>query len=197
VQLNSSSKPKKVVEKLNEGGVVPAGHLHLAALFSSRTQYSSAPRKLGFGTVVRHRAKYSKKHTDWQYAVCLMPACDGLRLKEPTRFPFWTVELETFKGSTRYGMVVASDNDTPVSLSASGKAGDKLWSDSFKVDQKTKTVVAHRVNKTFRYEGSKRTIEWVGQLKPLHAHRIAHSVTSGLSRVGVSEAEWLRLVCTP
>jgi hypothetical protein len=38
-------------------------------------------------------------------------------------------------------------------------------------------------------------IEWVGQLKPLHAQRIAHDIALGLSRVGLLEAEWLRLLC--
>jgi hypothetical protein len=82
-----------------------------------------------------------------------------------------------------------------ISLSASGKAGDKLWTDSFIIDEKTKTVTALRIDKAYKYAGTKRTIEWVGQLKPLHAHRIAHEITDALSRVGVSEAEWLRLIC--
>jgi hypothetical protein len=63
------------------------------------------------------------------------------------------------------------------------------------VDGKTKTVTAFRVKEAFKYGGTKRTIEWLGQLKPLHAHRIAHEITESLSRIGVSEAEWLRLLC--
>jgi len=189
---------RKVAEKLHEAGSVPSGHLRLAALFSSRTQYSSASRKLGFGTIVRFRTKYSKKKTHWQYAVCLVPTCDSLRLKsaQPAQFPFWTVELETYDGtSRRNGMVLASDNGLYISLSASGKAGEKLWTDFFTVDARTKTVVAVRAKGTYKYAGTKRTVEWLGQLKPLHAHRIAHEITDGLSRVGVSEAEWLRLLC--
>jgi hypothetical protein len=191
-------KPKNVADKLNEAGAVPIGHLRLAALFSSRTQYSSASRKLGFGTVVRYRAKYSKKKTPWQYAVCLVPDCDSLRLKpaQPAQFPFWTIETEAYDGNChRNGMVLALDKDVNIALSASGKAGEKLWTDLFTVDKKTKTVIALRVKGAYKYGGSKRTIEWLGQLKPLHAHRIAHEITDGLSRVGVSEAEWLRLLC--
>ena len=112
-QLQAKTNSRKVAEKLHETGAVPSGHLRLAALFSSRTQYSSASRKLGFGTVVRYRAKYSKKKTHWQYAICLVPTCDSLRLKvaQPAQFPFWTVELEAFNGtSRRNGMVLASDN---------------------------------------------------------------------------------------
>ena len=197
--LQNDTKPKTVAEKLKDGGAIPVGHLRLAALFSSRTQYSSAARKLGFGTVVRYRAKRTKKKkTPWRYAVCLVPACDSLRLRpdQPAQFPFWTVETEAYGGNfQRSGMVLASDGADPVSLSASGKAGEKLWTDLFAVDKKSKTVIALRVKGVYKYRGPKRTIEWVGQLKPLHAHRIAHGITDNLSRVGVSEAEWLRLLC--
>jgi hypothetical protein len=196
----NGTKPKNVADKLKDGGEIPMGHLRLAALFSSQTQYSSASRNLCFGTVVRYRAKYSKKGTPWQYAVCLVPTCDSLRLKptQPAQFPFWTVERETYNGtSRRNGMVLVSDDGDNISLSAGGKAGEKLWTDSFAVDKKTKTANALRVKGAYKYGGSKRTIEWVGQLKPLHAHRIAHEITDSLSRVGVSEAEWLRLLCRP
>ena len=125
--VQNGTNPKKIANKLNEVGMVPVGHLRLAALFSSRTQYSSASRKLSFGTVVRYRAKHSKtKKTPWQYAVCLVPICDSLRLKpkQPAQFPFWTIETESYNGSTRRnGMVLALDTGH-ISLSASGKAGD-------------------------------------------------------------------------
>lgn len=193
------TKAENIAKKLKDTGSVPIGHLRLAALFSSRTHYSSTSRRLSLGTVVRFRPKHSKKkNTPWQYAVCLVPECDSLRLKpaHPVQLPFWTIETEAYTGnSRRNGMVLAVDGAGHISLSAGGKAGEKLWTDSFTVDKGSKTVVASRVNGVYKYEGTKRTIEWLGQLKPLHAHRIAHEITDGLSRVGVSEAEWLRLLC--
>lgn len=196
--LQKGAKPKTIADKLKEG-TVPVEHLRLAALFSSRTQYSSASKKLGFGTVVRFRPKNSrKKQTPWQYAMCLVPECDSLRLKPDNlvSFPFWIIDSDAYDGNARRnGMVLAMEQSVHISLSASGKAGEKLWTDSFNVDQKTKTVIAFRVKGAYKYGGSKRTIEWLGQLKPLHAHRIAHEIMDRLSRVGVSEAEWLRLLC--
>ncbi|HNW43060.1 MAG TPA: response regulator receiver domain [Elusimicrobiales bacterium] len=196
VSSKQGMRSDRVAHKIRETGSVPIGHLRLAALFSSRTQYSSALRRLTFGTVVRFRAKYSKaKKTPWQYAVCLVPECDSLRLQKTTQLPFWTIEREAYKdGARRNGMVLALGKDC-VSLSASGKAGDKLWTDSFAVDSKTNTIVAVRKAGVYKYLGAKRNIEWYGQLKPLHAHRIAHEITDALSRIGVSEAEWLRLLC--
>ncbi|MCH6256999.1 response regulator receiver domain [Puniceicoccaceae bacterium K14] len=193
-QLNNNTKPKNAVKKLKSAENVPTGHLNLAALFSSRTQYTSASRQLRFGTVVKHRIKRSRS---FNYAICLVPDCDSLRLKGPqVEFPFWTLDDEKFKnGPNRNGVILEIEKEMHVILSASGKAGEKLWTESFDIDKNTKTVVAHKNNKTYKYSGCVKTVEWIGQLKPLHAHRIARSITQGLSRVGVSEAEWVRLVC--
>jgi len=192
--LLKGAKAKTVLKNLNGKDGVPLGHLSLAALFSSRTQYSSAARQLCFGTVVRLRKKHSRYCS---YAVCLVPACDSLRLKGATvQFPFWSVDIEDFDGGHhRNGMILETKIGEHVALSAGGKAGEKLWTASFDVDLKSKTVLALRSGKTYKYSGCEKTVEWVGQLKPLHAHRIARSITESLARVGVSEAEWIRVFC--
>lgn len=192
--LKKGANGKKTAKKLKVNTGVPAGHLSLAALFCNRTQYSTAARQLSFGTLVKVRKKYS---SIFDYAVCLVPACDSLRLKTTSvLFPFWTIDVESFESQLhRNGMILESDIGQHVALSAGGKAGEKLWTESFSVDSKTKTVVAQRARGSYKYSGCKKTVEWVGQLKPLHAHRIARSITESLSRVGVSEAEWIRLFC--
>lgn len=193
------NKAKKTIQQVSVNGVVTKGHLSLAALFCNRTQYSSPTRELGFGTVVRYRAKRARTSVPWCYAVCLIPSCDSIRLAAtaPVRFPFWTLEIEGFNSQViRNGMVLPQDKGEYLSLSAGGKAREKLWIDSFDVDSTSRTIVSRRISGAHRYSGSKQNIEWVGQLKPLHAHRIAHEITDGLSRVGVSEAEWLRVLCS-
>jgi hypothetical protein len=193
-----AAKAKTVIKKIPVNGVPPSGHLKLAALFCSRTQYSVAPRQLGFGTILRYRTKWARKDVPWQYAVCLVPTCDSIRLDKlsKVRFPFWTIDIEKFSSDLkRNGMVLPQDGFDYLSLSAGGKAGERLWTDSFDVDPSSKTVVARRTAGHHRYSGSERMIEWVGQLKALHAHRIAHEITQSLSRVGVNEAEWLRVLC--
>lgn len=193
------NKARKIIPQVSVNGIVAKGHLSLAALFCSRTQYSAPTRELGFGTIVRYRAKRARKTVPWCYAVCLIPSCDSIRLaaNAPVSFPFWTLEIEEFNSQViRNGMVLPQDKGENLSLSAGGKAREKLWIDSFEVDPISKTVVARRVSGCHRYPGPKQNIEWVGQLKPLHAHRIAHEITDGLSRVGVSEAEWLRVLCS-
>jgi len=36
--------------------------------------------------------------------------------------------------------------------------------------------------------------EWIAQLKPSHAQRIANTIGQQLSRVGLTEAEWARII---
>jgi len=70
-----------------------------------------------------------------------------------------------------------------------------LWLEEFTVDPETRTVRAVREKDSFTFSGPASEIQWVGQLKPLHAQRIATDIGDHLSRVGLDEAEWLRALC--
>ncbi|MDX6500897.1 MAG: hypothetical protein QOG23_4157 [Blastocatellia bacterium] len=174
---------------------VPLDHQLLAALFSNRTQYSRTFRRLTYGTVVRRRVT---KDSPWEFGFCLNPVCDSLRLdvEKNVRFPFWKLPEDLYAGTTkRRGMVVLLPDGKPIGLTAGGKASDMLWLEEFKVDATTQTVRATLKDGAFKFEGPKYDIEWIGQLKPLHAQRIATDISESLSRVGLDEAEWVRLLC--
>lgn len=174
----------------------------LAALFSLRTNYFENDRPtLGFGTIVRWFVDGDVAKP--LYGLCLMPLCDSLRLKsgdgQTTAFPFWTLKT-TNNGGTSRGIVVPTGKDNDyVELFASGKPRDMLWIDRFSPEA-SGTVVAkndpeeHGKEKSFFFVGQlKSRLEWVAQLKPSHAQRVAHDIGHSFSRVGVLEAEWLRL----
>jgi hypothetical protein len=176
----------------------------LASLFASRTQYNNKVRHLHYGTIVRHR---DAKNTPWTYSFCFMPVCDCIRLTltkqfkqgNPVSFPFWRLKEDVYSGSqgARRGLVLELADKTHIALSAGGKARDMLWVAAFNVNKKTGTITATRKRDgRFVFAGSQNIkIEWVGQIKPLHAQRIAHDLGQSLSRVGLVEAEWLRLLC--
>jgi hypothetical protein len=188
---------------------VPVGLLHsamgcdqskaeksLAALFNVRTRYfKSKQPTLGFGSIVRYPHKDGEVDK-LTYALCLMPICDSIRLKhgdgELTTFPFWTLK-EVRKKVNGRGIVVLSREGEYLDLMASGKPRDMLWLDKFKPDE-SGTVIASKDNESFWFQGENNRIEWVAQLKPAHAQRIAHDIGQSFSRVGVVEAEWLRLL---
>lgn len=166
----------------------------LAALYTSRTQYGGK-RTLEFGTIIRY-FKPGAEDTAF-YAICLMPQCDCVRLKQaaPYSFPFWELRTDN-KGASSKGIVVELPEDKSfVELYSMGKPRDQLWLEDFEAGAE-RMVVAEKDNghAKFMFTGkSTNKFEWIAQLKPSHAQRIAHDIGSSFSRVGVIEAEWLRL----
>lgn len=154
----------------------------LAALFSVRTKYKATPPRLGFGCVLRLE--------DGAFAFCLMPACDSIRLSVKTSFPFW--RLKEIGGAGSRGMVVQTDDGKYRDLYAEGKPRDMFWMDSF-VASNLGVIAADKVGERYFFAGEKHRLEWVASLKPEHAQRIAHDIGLKFSRVGLVEAEWLRL----
>jgi len=165
----------------------------LAALFCNRTQYGDDGRKLSFGTVVRHK---NKEEDVWTYSVCLMPICDSQRLDDPWNFPFWRLKADAKSGNVgkRSGIVIIDPEGNPQCLAAGGKIREMLWLQVF-VPGPSRTVVAKRNDNKFRFDIEGMFIEWVAELKPLHAQRIAAHMGTEVSRVGLVESEWLRLFC--
>lgn len=196
--------------KFNKDNEVPVGSLHsamgcdeskaeksLAALFNVRTRYFKTKQPtLGFGTIIRYRHK--EGDTDkLTYALCLMPICDSIRLKhgniKQTSFPFWSLKNGVVQNVGGRGIVVLTKEESYLDLMASGKPRDMLWLDKFKADE-SGTVVAAKEDESFWFQGDEHRLEWVAQLKPAHAQRIAHDIGQSFSRVGVVEAEWLRIL---
>lgn len=164
----------------------------LAALYACRTQYGN-DRSLGFGTIVRFASQADDRDAAKKYAICLMPLCDSVRLKkdEEYQFPFWTLKVDNC-GAPAKGIVVELPvQEGFIELFSMGKPRDQLWLETF-VAGDSKKVVAEKTDNSFLFKGKTNDIEWVAQLKPSHAQRIAHDIAASFSRVGVLEAEWLR-----
>jgi hypothetical protein len=160
----------------------------LAALFNLRTGYNSSKTpKLVFGAIGSVPDKDSKT----QYWICLMPACDCVRLEGATTFPFWNLSLEP-KSKSR-GVVIQVGDDY-IELYVSGGIAENLWLEKFEPDD-SRVVSSAREGDNFIFNGEKRKLTWLGQLKPSHAQRIAQDIGQKFSRVGVMEAEWLSIKC--
>lgn len=165
----------------------------LAALFCNRTHYNTDERRLSFGTVVRHK-KQDKEQ--WEYSVCLMPICDSQRLPLSSKFPFWILKEDAKSGNNvkRNGIVIIDPENITHCLAAGGKIRQMLWLQAFEQDPGG-VVIAKGDGSKFQFKTSDMIIEWVAELKPLHAQRIAAFMGSEISRVGLVESEWLRLFC--
>jgi hypothetical protein len=161
----------------------------LAALYNTRTQYSDR-KDLTFGTIVREQTADGAS-----YAVCLMPLCDSVRLSNTNGkeygFPFWTLRTSNSGASAR-GVVVKLPEGGFVELFQLGKPREQLRMEYFQAGAEG-TVTAVSKNKKNILAGISVELEWIAQLKPAHAQRIAQDIGNSFSRIGLIEAEWLRI----
>jgi len=172
----------------------------LGLLFNSRTQYLTVLPSLKFGTVLKHRTDHAGQ---WQYSICLMPICDSRnRSKTEDRpaymtFPFWRLNplSEGWPKGTgkKLAAFVVEDNRQTISLGVGGKIRDKLWLDDVRLSD---DGWARPTLPAYKYEtvDSTHELQWVAQLKPLHAQRIAAHVGTEASRIGLTESEWLKML---
>lgn len=173
------------------------GHKRLAALYNVRTRYVAPGEMptLGFGSIVCALVKGDDGMLQKEYSFCLMPICDSIRLKngKETSFPFWRLEAEVSAGEPARGIVIRLVDGSFAELTAKGKPRENLWMQSF-ASEGGGCVIAKQVNDRAVFSGPVE-LEWVAQLKPAHAQRVAHDIGQSFSRVGVVEAEWVRLIC--
>ncbi|WEK03870.1 MAG: response regulator receiver domain [Candidatus Devosia phytovorans] len=186
---------KKLHQELDAAGTNATERL--AALFVARTQYGEA-RYLEFGTVIRYSVQVKDaagvERDELRYAVCLMPLCDCVRLDDGKSysFPFWELKAVAGKGQSKGVVIERPGSEGFIELFSYGKPRDQLWMERF-VAGGERMVAATKKGNKFALVGEYRECEWVAQLKPSHAQRIAHDLGTSLARVGVIEAEWVRL----
>ena len=106
-------------------------------------------------------------------------------------FPFWRLNGTGARG---HGLAILDPDIEYQHLTATGKIRDKLWVRKFQPEGDC--MVAHETDGVFEFPSKEGTVQWVGELKPLHAQRIAAHLGSEASRVGLVESEWLRLIST-
>jgi hypothetical protein len=186
---NDGPQPKKAVEALASmcSGTDNQAHHRFAALLTVRTQYQIKHRDLAFGVVVLNRSTR-------EYSVCLMPLCDSLRLTSATAFPFWKL-VPSGRGNP---VIIQCDDGGLLKLIFEvGRPSRYLWMGTFSPDLIRGVVSASKDSlqkPIFISNGLE--FEWISQLKPSHAQRIANAVGQQLSRVGLTEAEWARVTFT-
>jgi hypothetical protein len=183
---DDGAQPNKIAESLAAMCAVkdPEAHRRFAALLAVRTQYQTKHRVLGFGVIVL------KQGTN-EYSVCIIPPCDALRIKGNTSFPFWKLSLSN-KG---HSVIVENAQGELLNLVFEiGKPSKYLWIAEFNPDDTKRLVLASRDEQNkYLFSSGETRFEWVAQLKPNHAQRIANAVGQQLSRVGLAEAEWARI----
>jgi hypothetical protein len=156
----------------------------LAVLMSVRSRYASPAPHLTLGSIV-----LETRSSQRQYLLCVQPRCDSVRLNSERSFPFLPMKL------------VADDQKCDFIIEEKGKTTRLRLNDrpfevrmiSFKPASE-KQVLARRVKsgRFFKASGTTSKYRWVADLKPEQAQRVANEYAYKLSRVGLTESEWLR-----
>ncbi len=160
-------------------------HEKLGSLMSQRVRYDSSRRALHLGVIVRELI--GKK----RYLLCLQPVCDSVRIGGRDRaFFFCVLDVSTNDGSFTH--CVMDVNGNMLHLRYKPKVSS-IFVSNFKGND---DVVYANNDKKYRFifKGeSKKDYEWIAELKTEHAQRAAEQFGRELSRVGLTESEWLRV----
>lgn len=154
----------------------------LAMRLSLRSHYTRPARVLQLGTLV--------KDSTGTYLLCVQPVCDSVRLTEPEReFIFMPTEHVDKKFDIVVNDPEADDRRTlrviprPYMIRKIAFAA----TDTLRCVQAAEADGLHQFTDT---DGAKYV--WIARLEEGYAQRVAHHLGTELSRVGLSESEWLR-----
>ncbi|MBP6057031.1 MAG: hypothetical protein KA524_01155 [Nitrosomonas sp.] len=159
-------------------------------LMSSRTFYGKHQRDLKLGTIVCLENSV--------YLLCLQPVCDSVRLEGPRKFLF--VELDEMQqdGKNKASHVLLLSENKPKELLYQPKSF-KCYVSEFLPESNKKQVVLPKLsdnNQGVFFDTNNRRYLWLDQLKTSHAQRAVERYARELSRVGLTESEWLRRLDT-
>ena len=189
----NNKRMREAAEILLESGEDNANH-RFAQLMASRSFYEDGdavrkPKALKLGSIVYHAE-------DDTYLLCIQPVCDSVRIESDRAFLFVElakVEPGPDKPDKRASHIVVQENADPLELHYQPKSY-RCRSMIFLPDSKTKQVQTKpsKDKKSVFNDKSGRSYEWIDELKAAHAQRAVEKLAGDLSRVGLTESEWLR-----
>ena len=123
--------------------------------------------------------------------LCLQPVCDSVRLGGSSRV-FLFCLLDKAEDGKPFTFCVPNGKSEMVKLKYVPKAFNAFVS-TFKAGTDEIYVQKDENDKYVFKDVMANTFEWVAELKTAHAQRAAEQFGRELSRVGLTESEWLRL----
>lgn len=124
------------------------------------------------------------------YYVCIQQRCDSLRLKDERKFLF----LPLLNTDSDIHVVIDKSNHLNVANNSYALKTIKFRPKDGEDCIYAKTVETNGEKRFFFESIYGEEYEWILELKELHAQRIVDAYCSTLSRVGIDESEWLRLL---
>ena len=150
-------------------------------LFSSPKSH-----RLTTGTIIKYKVEDENK---WNYLICIQQGCDSVRISADEERAFLFLPL--VQGIKGEAIVVGEQNHLIVD--------NKSYSIElfrFSPNENKANITAElKENGEYVFEDTNgKQFVWVAELKELFAQHIVSAYASQLSRVGIDNSEWIRLV---
>lgn len=196
-KLKGNSNTRKAAKILLPEEDDKSNH-RFSRLMASRTFYGNdKPKTLSLGSIV-----YCQK--DDKYLLCVQPICDSVQREDENNYrAFVFVEMKKQKedpqksSEYRVSHIIEKEDGQFVELLYKPKSYF-CRVETFAFDSITKRVQSQpsEDGKPVFIDTSEYQCKyyWVDQLKTAHAQRVVEDLASDLSRVGLTESEWLRLL---
>ena len=172
-----------------------------AYFMSICSHYDNPAPLLSLGTIVSIEED-SKK----QYYLCVQPVCDSVRISKKRYFPFLRMIKVSDSEASDFGFIVRENNEDMIELRLSLRPHEvKMY--EFKIKSNAKCIYAHKESNAWVFKTTKiiktingiettvedtKLLRWIGDLRPSHAQKVANDYAREISRVGLTESEWLR-----
>lgn len=160
-------------------------HQQLGSLMSQRIAYENASKALHLGVILREIEGKQR------YMLCLQPVCDSVRINGKTRTFIFCLLAVTDAGKS-FTHAILDRNRNPIQLSYRPKISDCYVTNFTAGSDAVCAAKADEGRFIFEDDGTNK-YEWIAELKTEHAQRAAEEFGRTLSRVGLTESEWLRL----
>ena len=153
----------------------------LGALMSQRLMYETSERSLHLGVIMK------ELDGEQRYLLCLQPLCDSVRLDE-TGNAFLFCELRERKQGERFSHCVVAPNGEILRLEYKPTT-KSMWVSSFRHAR-----AARKEDGRFVFSDiCSKELQWIAELKTEHAQHAAELFGNQVSRVGLTQSEWVRL----
>jgi len=140
------------------------------------------------GTIVKFQ---NEKDSDWKFLLCIQQSCDSVRIgKEEIRSFLFLPLVQGIKGEA----VVVGENNHLIVDNKSYSIELHKFSPINETEAQIVAQFIPQVNQYAFKDITGKLFIWVAELKEMFAQHIVSAYASQLSRVGIDNSEWIRLV---
>lgn len=157
----------------------------LAQLVASRTFYDKRRKALKPGCILL-------SDHDRRYFICIQPVCDSVNIRNMSVFIFVELKVVSQANGGRTSHIIFNDDGSALRLFYDPKP-KFCHTATFESDSQSNQVIQKEENGELYFEDiDNKRYYWKDQLRTSHAQRAVEQFARHLSRVGLTESEWLR-----